>query len=329
MNLNRMPILILVVLTVLASGCSGLPLNKPPVITPCPRTPNCVSSITNGTTEGIKPFTHEGYTTEVAWEAMLRALKMERRVRVIKDTDSYLHAECRTFLGFVDDVEFMVAPQSLIHVKSASRLGKSDLGVNGRRVSRIRHRFEEILKEHTKNSLDLKNTVYYLALESDYSRTDKNGLFLDPKGDVLYAGSAEFKSKASIEGSARLADGRTLSYHSRVNDEVRWAEADALYGSGVACPLIPMRTIAADPEVLPQRSIVYIKKTAGIKLPDGTVHDGRWYVLDTGSAIKEDRIDLFAGAGMDSMKLITAHGIKHMAPLTVTITGSIKNCPDF
>lgn len=79
---------------------------------------------------------------------MLRALNMEKRVRIIKDTGLYLHAECRTLLGFVDDVEFMAEPRAnLLHVRSASRLGLSDLGVNGRRVDRIRDRFREILNE--------------------------------------------------------------------------------------------------------------------------------------------------------------------------------------
>ena len=84
---------------------------------------------------------------------MLVALKMEKRVRIIKDTGSYLHAECRTLLGFVDDVEFMAEPQAnLLHVRSASRLGLSDFGVNGRRVDRIRDRFREILKEQVQEN---------------------------------------------------------------------------------------------------------------------------------------------------------------------------------
>ena len=79
---------------------------------------------------------------------MRKALEQEKRVRIIKDTGSYLHAECRTLIGFVDDVEFMSEPDnSLIHVKSASRLGLSDLGVNGRRVKRIRERFVGALGE--------------------------------------------------------------------------------------------------------------------------------------------------------------------------------------
>ena len=78
---------------------------------------------------------------------MVLALKMEKRVRIIKDTGSYLYAECRTLLGFVDDVEFMAEPhKSLLHIRSTSRVGYWDLGVNGRRVDRIRDRFRENLK---------------------------------------------------------------------------------------------------------------------------------------------------------------------------------------
>ncbi len=152
MTPNPLPRLICVsLLAVFVSGCGELPRNKPlvpPMIEPCPETPNCVSSISNSTVQGIEPFSYEGYDTGIAWKAMLSAIKMEKRVIIIKDTGSYLHAECRTLLGFVDDVEFMAETRkSLLHVRSASRVGLWDLGVNGRRVDRIRDRFTEILKE--------------------------------------------------------------------------------------------------------------------------------------------------------------------------------------
>jgi uncharacterized protein (DUF1499 family) len=48
-------------------------------------------------------------------------------------------------MGFVDDVEFFLDEgANVIHVRSASRLGQSDLGVNRKRVETIRAKFNEL-----------------------------------------------------------------------------------------------------------------------------------------------------------------------------------------
>ena len=66
------------------------------------------------------------------------------RVRVVKLEDNYIHAEFISFIfRFVDDVEFYFDDeQKLIQIKSASRVGYSDLGVNRRRIEKIRKQFE-------------------------------------------------------------------------------------------------------------------------------------------------------------------------------------------
>jgi len=65
------------------------------------------------------------------------------RTRIVKEEGGYLHAEVRSFLfRFVDDIEFLIdTEQSLIHVRSASRTGHSDFGVNRRRVEHVRKAF--------------------------------------------------------------------------------------------------------------------------------------------------------------------------------------------
>lgn len=62
------------------------------------------------------------------------------RTKIIAQTDNYLHAECSSAVfGFVDDLELHLRPeQNLIAVRSAARLGRSDLGVNRRRVENLR-----------------------------------------------------------------------------------------------------------------------------------------------------------------------------------------------
>jgi uncharacterized protein (DUF1499 family) len=62
------------------------------------------------------------------------------RTKIISETSDYLHAECTSAVfGFVDDLELHLrTAEGLIAVKSASRLGYSDLGVNRRRIEDLR-----------------------------------------------------------------------------------------------------------------------------------------------------------------------------------------------
>ncbi|PSB18296.1 DUF1499 domain-containing protein [filamentous cyanobacterium CCP1] len=110
----------------------------------CPTTPNCVSSQAPDADEQhkIAPLT---YTTSPA-EAMttLKAvIQGMERTEIISESENYLYAEFTTpLMGYVDDVEFLLDPTAnLIHVRSASRLGQSDLGVNRKRVEEIRSKF--------------------------------------------------------------------------------------------------------------------------------------------------------------------------------------------
>ncbi|HEY9647011.1 MAG TPA: DUF1499 domain-containing protein, partial [Chroococcidiopsis sp.] len=70
------------------------------------------------------------------------------RTKIITATSDYLYAEFSSkLMGFVDDVEFYLSPaDGVIHVRSASRLGQSDLGVNRKRIEDIRAAFEAAAK---------------------------------------------------------------------------------------------------------------------------------------------------------------------------------------
>ena len=76
---------------------------------------------------------------------LLKVLQQMPRVKLVVQEDHYLHLEVRTaWFRFVDDVEFYWDQQaSCIHVRSASRIGYSDLGTNRRRVERIRRQFPQ------------------------------------------------------------------------------------------------------------------------------------------------------------------------------------------
>ncbi|MCX7700315.1 MAG: DUF1499 domain-containing protein [Gemmataceae bacterium] len=108
---------------------------------PCPNKPNCVSSQATGA-HAIELFRFDGPPTR-AWQCLIEVLRGFPRCRIVTQTDCYLHVEAWTpIFGFVDDVEFLLTDDA-IHLRSASRLGYSDLGTNRRRAEAIRHQFEQ------------------------------------------------------------------------------------------------------------------------------------------------------------------------------------------
>ena len=129
---------------------AGLPDNlglKNQLLLPCPGTPNCVSSQEKNSQHRVKSITFQG-SLELAKEKLYRVINSMRGTRIVTQDVVYWHVEFTTqLLRFIDDVEFYFdESQSLIHVRSASRQGYWDLGVNRRRVETIRSRFEELTK---------------------------------------------------------------------------------------------------------------------------------------------------------------------------------------
>lgn len=113
-------------------------------LAPCPGSPNCVSSLAPGSDREhyIEPFSFSG-DPAAAWQRLKTAVLAEKRVTIVEERNGYLHAEIRSLIfRFVDDVEFSLAADAgLINVRSASRTGYSDFGVNRKRVERIRAAF--------------------------------------------------------------------------------------------------------------------------------------------------------------------------------------------
>ncbi|WP_107666721.1 DUF1499 domain-containing protein [Cyanothece sp. BG0011] len=110
---------------------------------PCPSTPNCVNSQSTDAEHSIKPLTYKGNSIE-AIAQLKDILNQQERTEIISGTDNYLYAQFTShWMGFVDDVEFFVNEnQGVIDVRSASRLGESDLGVNRERIETIRQEFQ-------------------------------------------------------------------------------------------------------------------------------------------------------------------------------------------
>ena len=110
-------------------------------LTDCPGTPNCVNSQAPASDpeHAIAPLPLSG-DPAATMANLKRAIASMPRATIIQETNDYLYIEFASkLMGFVDDVEFYIDTDSqAIQVRSASRLGKSDLGVNRKRIEEIR-----------------------------------------------------------------------------------------------------------------------------------------------------------------------------------------------
>jgi len=140
------PMGLLLLGSLLLAGCqasrSAAPGVRDGALAPCPATPNCVSSLEQDEPHRIAPLPFAGSVAD----AMARLAGIVRelpRTTIVAAEGTYLHAECRSaFFRFVDDLEFLADDAAkVVHVRSAARLGSSDLGVNRRRVEEIRRRW--------------------------------------------------------------------------------------------------------------------------------------------------------------------------------------------
>ena len=112
-------------------------------LAPCPDSPNCVSSQASDAGHRIKPMALRG-SSETALARIKAIVATMPRTEIITETSDYMHVESRSALfRFVDDVEFLIdADAGQIHIRSASRAGRGDLGVNRRRMDAIRAAWE-------------------------------------------------------------------------------------------------------------------------------------------------------------------------------------------
>ena len=141
-------ILVFLVNLILLTGCSGTMPDlgiKNSKLAPCPKTPNCVSSQAHDEEHYIQPIIYSG-TQQEAHDRLLQIIEAEKRTNILTDQEDYIRVEFTSALfRFVDDVEFYFpqekADETVIHIRSASRVGSSDLGVNRKRMERIRSKF--------------------------------------------------------------------------------------------------------------------------------------------------------------------------------------------
>lgn len=106
----------------------------------CPPSPNCVSSLeAEDESHKIEPLKFTG-TLDEAKAQLKAAFKAIGRTTIVKETEEFWHVEFKSkLIGFIDDVHFKFSKdKKSIGVRSASRVGYSDLGANRKRVEKIR-----------------------------------------------------------------------------------------------------------------------------------------------------------------------------------------------
>jgi len=114
-------------------------------LAPCKPTPNCVSSFADETSDRghhIEPLRFEG-DANAAFAKLTDLVRANGRATIVREEPGYLYVEFKSkVMGFVDDVEFLLDPAArTIHVRSASRLGRRDFGVNRERIESLRAGF--------------------------------------------------------------------------------------------------------------------------------------------------------------------------------------------
>jgi uncharacterized protein (DUF1499 family) len=133
----RAPVLIF---AVLAAGalCGEDAMSR---LKPCPKSPNCVSSFASDEGHRITPFPFTGTAAESLARVKAAALSFPR-TRVVEEAPGYVHLTFTSAIfRFVDDVEFEADEAAkTMQVRSASRVGRSDFGVNRKRIEAIRER---------------------------------------------------------------------------------------------------------------------------------------------------------------------------------------------
>jgi 3D (Asp-Asp-Asp) domain-containing protein len=147
------------------------------------------------------------------------------------------------------------------------------------------------------------------------------------------ANASSESASATVARQDPLGDLISSALTGTLPGSVDWKMRATMYHAGakgirafdsLGCKVAAMRTVAVDPKVIPRRTIIFIKETVGLPMPNGDKHDGYWYASDIGGAIKGLKLDLFSGVGAASMKTLRAIDLTN---LSVSKVGEFKGCP--
>ena len=134
-------------------------------------------------------------------------------------------------------------------------------------------------------------------------------------------GSDSSERVLSAEQQALMAEGADWSARANLYHA---GGGGATGNDSLGCRPIAMRTVATDPRYIPRRTRLFIRETVGLRMADGSIHDGYWYASDTGGAIKGQKIDLYTGQGRGSMSPAMPLNQRR---LTIVNAGRFDGCP--
>lgn len=141
---QHLSVFVLLLMFTFACGADrpAAPPAAPGHLAPCPASPNCVSSEATDDAHRVAPLAYTG-DPAAAMRRLRAVIEAMPRTRIVAGSDGALHAEFTSrIFRFVDDVDCIIDPAAgVIHIRSASRVGYSDLGANRARVEAIRSRF--------------------------------------------------------------------------------------------------------------------------------------------------------------------------------------------
>lgn len=194
--------------------------------------------------------------------------------------------------------------------------------------------------------MDLCHTFYVTTQQSDYSGPDDTQIY-DPQGNVIATVPAAFVADLCVEGAGILNDGRVVNVAGvcqygpacLTGSPMCYTVIDSgRYPWGIGAhsrPLVPFRSIATDPSVIPTGSCVYVPSWDGLQVPQvgnlgGFAHDGYFVADDVGGYINGNHVDIFVGTramerAMDAMVPTSYRGAAH-GTCASTFAANVVDC---
>ena len=124
-----------------ACGLGSNPLRPDGPLADCSGAPHCISSRATEPDRRVLPLRYTS-RMHVAQRVLVDLVAELPGSRIVRNEPGYVHAEIATpLMRFVDDVEFEILPDSVIHVRSSSRIGYYDFNVNRDRIEALRAQF--------------------------------------------------------------------------------------------------------------------------------------------------------------------------------------------
>ncbi len=114
-----------------------------PTLSGCDNLLNCTASTASEKKNRVEPIAYQGPDSEVI-KQIAALIAAQKNTKIITQNTNYLHATYKTALmGFTDDLELLLDNDSgVLHIRSASRIGQSDLGANRKRIEALRTLFK-------------------------------------------------------------------------------------------------------------------------------------------------------------------------------------------